>query len=155
MSDAPTWEVAFLRRRERGSGSVVAGRVELQAPNLDSARQAAQVAIDARAKGAEGWFLGMLRPLTPDAPGTHRYRVVFAVWEANEDRFVRRDVHAIELWAADAQSARRHAQQEAHVLPAYQPAWRIREVVRLAPVRPGRSGRREPGVPRRRARIAR
>ena len=83
----------------------------------------------------------MLRPLTPMAPGTHRYRAVFALWEAGEDRFVRRDVHELEVWAADAQSARRLAQQE------------IRGVARLRALLahpPGRPQRRRAG-PRRAA----
>jgi hypothetical protein len=90
----------------------------------------------------------MLRPLTPEAPGTHQYRVVFAVWEAEDDRFVRRDVHELELWAADAKSARRQAQQDAQLIDGYLSAWRIREVARVAPARPKRPPRR-PTKPRR------
>lgn len=144
LSDGPTWEATFLRRRTSGGRSVVVGRVELQAPNLASARKAAQVAIAARSNGADGWSLGMLRPLTPDAPGTHHYRVVFAVWEASDDRFVRRDVHELELWAADANSARRQAQHDAQAIDGYDPAWRVREVVRVAPIRPKRPRRATP-----------
>ena len=155
LSESPTWEATFLRRRTTGGRSVVVGRVELQAPNLASARQAAQVAIAARANGADGWTLGMLRPLTPDAPGTHQYRIVFAVWEAEDDRFVRRDVHELELWAADAQSARRQAQHDAQATGDYDPAWRIREVVRVAPARTKRLPRRLAAPRRQRERTAR
>ena len=56
------------------------------------------------ARTSRRWTLGVLRPLTPKAPGTHLLDV-FARWEAGEDRFVRRDVHRLEVWAADAQSA--------------------------------------------------
>lgn len=130
--------------------------MELQAPNFASAKHAAQLAIAARANGADGWSLGMLRPLTPDAPGTHQYRVVFAVWDAEDDRFVRRDVHELELWAADAQSARRQAQHDAQAVPGYEPAWRIREVVRIAPTRGARSAaRRVAAAARRRDRAIR
>ena len=38
-----------------------------------------------------------LRPLTPRAPGTHRYLVTFSQWESQEDRFERRDVHVLEV----------------------------------------------------------
>jgi hypothetical protein len=86
----------------------------------------------------------VLRPLTPMAPGTHRYRAVFARWEAAEDRFVRRDVHRLEVWAADAGTARRLAQQEIQGVPGYEPTWRIRQVVRVqgAPARKQRAPRR-------------
>ena len=73
----------------------------------------------------------MLKPLTPMAPGTHRYRVTFAVWEAEADRFVRHGVHGIEVWAADGASARRMAQQEIQLVPDYRPAWRIRAVAKV------------------------
>lgn len=76
------------------------------------------------------WSLGVLRPLTPRAPGTHRYLVTFALWEAYDDRFERHDVHVTAIWAADATSARRLAQQEVQSLPDYLPAWRIRSVTR-------------------------
>ena len=65
------------------------------------------------------------------APGTHRYRAIFALWEAGEDRFVRRDVHHCEVWAADGQSARRLAQQEIQKVTGYEPSWRIRQVARI------------------------
>jgi hypothetical protein len=65
------------------------------------------------------------------APGTHRYRATFALWEAGEDRFVRHDVQHLEVWAADAQSARRLAQQEIRKATGYEPSWRIRQVARV------------------------
>lgn len=65
------------------------------------------------------------------APGTYRYRATFARWEAGEDRFVRQDVHDLDVWAADAQSARRLAQQEIRLVEGYAPAWRIRRVARI------------------------
>jgi hypothetical protein len=103
----------------------------LEAPDLEGARAAAEAALEAR-RGDDGrWSLGMLRPLTPRAPGTHRYRAVFALWQATEDRFVRRDMHALDVWAADAQSARRLAQQEVRAVDGYQPSWRIRQVLRV------------------------
>lgn len=73
------------------------------------------------------------------APGTSRYKITFALWESHEDRFVRKDVHELEVWATDATSARRIAQQEIQNVPGYKPSWRIRQVVR--PDRPARSGR--------------
>jgi hypothetical protein len=104
----------------------------LEAPDLEGARAAAEAALEER-QGDDGrWSLGMLRPLTPRAPGTHRYRAVFALWQATEDRFVRRDMHALEVWAADAQSARRLAQQEVRAVDGYQPSWRIRQVMRVS-----------------------
>jgi hypothetical protein len=105
--------------------------VVLEAPDLAEARRAAEAAIEERRhEEAGGWSLGMLRPLTPMAPGTHRYRAVFARWEEVGDRFVRADVHHLDVWAADAQSARRLAQQEIQKVPGYQPSWRIRQVAR-------------------------
>lgn len=102
----------------------------IKAPTLDEARRAAQAALDERDDGQSGWSLGVLRPLTPYAPGTHRYLVTFSRWESCADRFARRDVHVMKLWAADAQSARRLAQQEVQMLAAYQPSWRVRKVGR-------------------------
>jgi hypothetical protein len=86
--------------------------------------------IARRSENSDGWSLGLLKPLTPNAPGTHCYRVVFAEWEAEGDRFVRRDVHELEVWAADAATARRIAQQDIQEVPDYLPAWRIRRVRR-------------------------
>ena len=102
----------------------------LEAPDLEGAQRAAEAALEERRSDESRWSLGVLRPLTPMAPGTHRYRAVFALWEAGEDRFVRRDVHELEVWAADAQSARRLAQQEIRGVAGYEPSWRIRQVAR-------------------------
>ena len=110
----------------------------LEAPDLEEARRAAEAALDERSGDEARWSLGMLRPLTPMAPGTHRYRATFSFWEPGEDRFVRRDVHHLDVWAADAQSARRLAQQEIRRVPGYESAWRIRQVARtdLSPSAP-------------------
>ena len=105
----------------------------LEAPDLPAARRAAEAALEERRSDESRWSLGMLRPLTPMAPGTHRYRATFARWEAAEDRFVRRDVHHLDVWAADAGSARRLAQQEVRAVEGYQPSWRIRSVARADP----------------------
>jgi hypothetical protein len=105
--------------------------VILEAPDLASARAAAEAKLEERRGDDARWSLGMLRPLTPRAPGTHRYRAVFALWQATDDRFVRRDMHALEIWAADAQSARRLAQQQIRAVKEYQPSWRIRQVIRI------------------------
>ena len=57
---------------------------------------------------------------------------------------MRRDVHRLEVWAADAGTARRLAQQEIPRVPGYEPSWRLRQVARVqgAPARrqraPGR-----------------
>lgn len=110
----------------------------LEAPDLAGARRAAEAALEERRSDESRWTLGVLRPLTPMAPGTHRYRATFARWEDGEDRFVRRDVHDLEVWAADAQSARRLAQQEVRTVPGYEPSWRIRQVARVD----GRAGPR-------------
>jgi hypothetical protein len=115
----------------------VAGRVVLEAADLAGARRAAEEALRERRSDESRWSLGVLRPLTPMAPGTHRYHATFSLWEAGEDRFVRRDVHVLEVWAADAQSARRLAQQEVRGTPGYQPSWRIRRVARVDDPRGG------------------
>jgi hypothetical protein len=109
----------------------------LEAPDLTGAQAAAEAALEERRSDESRWTLGVLRPLTPMAPGTHRYRAVFARWEAGDDRFVRRDVHRLEVWAADAGTARRLAQQEIQRVPGYEPSWRIRQVARVkgAPAR--------------------
>jgi hypothetical protein len=123
--------VTLLRRPPGARRPRVAARVVLEAPDLAGARRAAEAALEARRSDESRWSLGLLRPLTPMAPGTHRYRATFARWESAEDRFVRRDVHELEVWAADAASARRLAQQEIQQTPGYEPAWRIRQVARV------------------------
>lgn len=132
----PAWEVTFLRRPAGSARPRVAGRAVLEAPDLDRARRLAEGALTERRersrRAADGsvWSLGVLRPLTPRAPGTRKYRVVFALWEPHEDHFERHDVHEMELWAVDAASARRQAQQEIQALGDYIPSWRIRIVER-------------------------
>jgi hypothetical protein len=114
----------------------VAGRIVLEAPDLTQARELAETALVDRRRRSEAdgersvWSLGVLRPLTARAPGTRKYRVVFSRWEAVDDHFERRDVHEMELWAVDAASARRQAQQDIQGLGDYVPAWRIRVVER-------------------------
>ena len=134
LSTAHAWEATLLCRRAGGRAPVVAGRVEIQAPDFESARVAAAAAVAAREDGTSVWSLGILRPLTIGAPGTHRYRVVFAIWESTDDRFIRSDVAEIEVEACDAQSARRQASQEIQNGADYRPAWRVREVVRVPAV---------------------
>lgn len=135
-SSAPAWEVTFLRRPPGSARARVAGRLVIDAPDLDHARREAERALtqrreDTRASGDRSeWSLGVLRPLTPRAPGTYLYRVTFAQWEAFDDHFERHDVHVQLLWAADASSARRLAQREVQSLPDYVPSWRIRAVAR-------------------------
>ena len=53
-----------------------------------------------------------------------------AAVEATDDRFLRRDVQTLEVWAEDAGAARRIAQQDIQSAGEYDPAWRIRQVVR-------------------------
>ena len=130
--------MTLLRRPPGAQRPRVAARVVLEAPDLAGARQAAEAALEERRQDESRWTLGVLRPLTPMAPGTHRYRATFALWEAGEDRFVRRDVHHLDVWAADAQSARRLAQQEIRQVDGYLPSWRIRQVAKV----PGAGGRR-------------
>jgi len=95
------------------------------------------------------WFRAMGTEVVVLLPVVHAERAaavrdLFARWEAAEDRFVRRDVHRLEVWAADAGTARRLAQQEIQRVPGYKPSWRIRQVARVkgAPARrqsaPGR-----------------
>jgi hypothetical protein len=121
-----------LLRREGSARPKVAGRIRFDAANLAAATRAIEKEIAKRCEEEDGWSLGLLKPLTPNAPGTHRYRAVFAVWEAEGDRFQRRDVHEMDVWAADAGTARRIAHQEIQQVEAYQPSWRIRRVRREA-----------------------
>jgi len=123
--------VTLLRRPPGARRPRVAARLVLEAPDLSGAQAAAEAALAERRSDESRWTLGVLRPLTPMAPGTHRYRAVFARWEAGDDRFVRRDVHRLEVWAADAGTARRLAQQEIQRVPGYKPSWRIRQVARV------------------------
>jgi hypothetical protein len=118
------------------------GRARFQAPDAARARQAATAALVARAGGEPRWSLGLLRSLTPSAPGTRRYVVTFAAWVACADRFVRRDVHECEVWASDATSARRCACEQVQALPGYRPAWRVRQVASVGPAQrhPGAHG---------------
>ncbi len=123
-----------MRRALGSSRARIVGRLVLEAPDLDHARRAAEQALTERREQtrlsgeSSVWSLGLLRPLTPRAPGTKRYRVTFAQWEAFEDHFERIDVHELELWAANAAGARRLAQQEIQLLRVYRPSWRIRSV---------------------------
>ena len=128
--------MTLLRRPPGARRPRVAARVVLEAPDLAGARRAAEAALEERRSDESRWSLGLLRPLTPMAPGTHRYRATFARWESAEDRFVRHDVHELEVWAVDAASARRLAQQEIQQTPGYEPAWRIRQVARVDGGRP-------------------
>lgn len=124
-----TWEATLLRRID-GARPKVAGRIQFVAASLTAARGVIENEIAKRTEESEGWSLGILKPLTPNAPGTHPYRVVFAEWEAEGDRFFRRDVHELTVWAADAGTARRIAQSDIQEVAGYLPAWRIRRVQR-------------------------
>lgn len=132
MGRSPSWEVTLLRRPPGARRPRVAGRVVFEAPDLARARTTAEAALAQRAGGEARWSLGVIRPLTPEAPGTCRYRVTYAVWEAVDDRFERRDVHEVYTWAADAADARRLSHEEVQRVPGYLPAWRVRQVVRVA-----------------------
>ncbi len=127
-----SWEVTLLRRTGARGRPQVAGRLRFEAPDARCAREAADDALAARSGREDGrWSLGVLRPLTPDAPGTYRYAVTFAVWAPEGEEFARHDTHRLTVWATDAQSARRLAHEEIQSLPAYRPAWRVRRVVRV------------------------
>jgi len=125
------WEVTLLRWPLGAGRPRVAGRLVLEARDAAAAKHAAEQALaEHRDDDRARWSLGVLRPLSPRAPGTRLYRVTFAVWESQEDRFVRRDVHILEIWAEDAGTARRLAHQEIQSVEGYLPAWRIRQVIR-------------------------
>ena len=122
----------LLHRPGPGRRPLVAGRVELRAPDAAQARQAAERVLRERAAGEPHWSLGVLRPLEPRAPGTRRYRVTFAEWHSIDEEYHREDVHVLELWACDGRSARRQAQAEILGVEGYRPSWRIRSVSRIA-----------------------
>ena len=132
----PSWEVTLLRRPPGARRPRVAGRVVFEAPDLDHARSVAQEALEERSGGEPLWSLGVIKPLTPEAPGTRRYKVTFAEWTACDDHFERHDVHEMFVWAADAADARRLAHADIQSVPGYQPAWRVRQVVRVAVTAP-------------------
>lgn len=102
----------------------------IQAPSAADARREALAELAKRRDRESRWSLGVLKPLTPQAPGTSLFHVTFAVWEATDDRFVRTDVHTLEVWAEDAGAARRIAQQDIQTAADYTPSWRIRQVAR-------------------------
>ncbi len=102
----------------------------IQAPSAKEARAEALAEIAKRDNGESRWSLGVLKPLTPKAPGTNLFDVTFAVWEATDDRFERHDVFQMAIWAEDASAARRIAQQDAQDLTEYDSAWRVRSVTR-------------------------
>jgi hypothetical protein len=104
------------------------GRARFQAQDVARAREQAAAALAARACGQPRWSLGLLRPLTPNAPGTHLYTVTFAAWEPRKDRFIRCDVHDHEVWASDATCARRLACEQVQAVSGYRAAWRVRRV---------------------------
>ena len=82
-------------------------------PDLAGARRAAEAALEERRSDESRWTLGVLRPLTPMAPGTHRYRATFALLGGRaRTASCAATSTTCEVWAADAQSARRLAQQE-------------------------------------------
>jgi hypothetical protein len=138
-TSSPAWEVTFLRRAMGSSQAHIVGRLVLEAPDLDHARRVAEHALTERREQTRRngetsvWSLGLLRPLTPKAPGTKRYRVTFALWKPFDDHFERIDVRELELWAANAAGARRLAQQEIQLLSDYRPSWRIRSVKAIPP----------------------
>lgn len=123
------WEATLLRRSD-GSRPKVAGRIQFVAASLVAAKSVIEKEIARRSKESDGWSLGILKPLTPNAPGTHPYAVVFAEWEAEGDQFRRHDVHRLMVWAADAGTARRIAQSDIQEVVGYLPSWRIRRVQR-------------------------
>jgi hypothetical protein len=127
---AYSWEFTLLRRLPGAGKARVAGRFVIEAPSAADARREAMAELAKRGEGESRWSLGVIKPLTPQAPGTSLFAVTFAVWEATDDRFVRRDVHTSEVWAEDAGAARRIAQQDIQATGNYDPAWRIRQVVR-------------------------
>jgi hypothetical protein len=129
------WEFTLLRRHAGASKPRVAGRLVIDAPSANAARAEALAEIARRDTEESRWSLGVLKPLTPRAPGTSLFTVTFAVWEAIDDHFERSDIHALEIWACDATAARRIAQQDIQLIDGYDPAWRIRSVAR-------RNGRR-------------
>lgn len=129
-SIAYSWEFTLLRRLPGAGKARVAGRFVIQAASAADARREALAELAKRREGESRWSLGVIKPLTPQAPGTSLFSVTFAVWEATDDRFVRRDVHSLEVWAEDAGAARRIAQQDAQAIPEYDPSWRIRQVAR-------------------------
>ncbi len=129
--DAPLWQATLLRRAAGARAASVAGRAEFHAPDIDAARAAAELELSRRADGDEGWTIGLLRPLTPRAPGTYLYEIVFALWTSVGDRMERRDVAHLHAWAQDAATARRIAQQDIQENASYLPAWRIRRVSRV------------------------
>jgi hypothetical protein len=124
----PAWEVTLLRRPPGSGRRRVMGRARFQAPDVTRAREKAQAALATRACGQPRWSLGLLRPLTPNAPGTRLYTVTFAAWEPREDRFIRCDVHDHEVWASDATCARRLACEQVQAVSGYRAAWRVRRV---------------------------
>jgi hypothetical protein len=131
------WEVTIIRRASSSTGAHVVGRVTFAAPDADGARRLAEAALterraEARRSGESSvWSLGTLHPLDPGAPGTGRYRVTFTLWESREDRFERRIVHEMELWATNATTARHIAQLNVQSLAHYIGAWRIQGVARI------------------------
>lgn len=129
-SIAYSWEFTLLRRLPGAGKARVAGRLVIQAASAADARRSALAELAKRRDRDSRWSLGVLKPLTPKAPGTSLFAVTFAVWEATDDRFLRRDVHTLEVWAEDAGSARRIAQQDVQAASEYDPAWRIRQVIR-------------------------
>lgn len=125
---ASLWEVTLLRRPAGSGRARVMGRLRFAAPDARRARTAAQAGLEHRAGGEPRWSLGVLRALTPHAPGTRRYVVTFAAWEEEGARYRRHDVHEREIWATDASSARRVACELVQAMPDYLPAWRVRRV---------------------------
>jgi hypothetical protein len=137
LAPVHAWAVTIIRRASRSTGAHVVGRITFAAPDAAAARRVAEAALlarraePARQPDSSVWSLGTLQPLDPGAPGTGRYRVTFCLWEAREDRFERRTVHDMEIWATDATTARHIAQLDVQSLPQYIGAWRIQCVARI------------------------
>jgi hypothetical protein len=126
------WEVTFLHRTRPGRAPHVGGLARIAADSASEARDAAVQRLAQTAGDAPGWSLGLLRPLVPDLAGTHLYRVTFAAWIEDEAAYRREDVFACAVWATDSEAARRLARQRARSAEAYDGAWRVDRVVRIA-----------------------
>ena len=127
---APSWEVTLLRRPPGALRPRVAARVVLSAPDLAGARQAAEAALEERRSDESLWSLGVLRPLTPMAPGTHRYRATFSFWEPGRTA----SCAATSITSTSGPPTPRApagSPSRRSAVPGYEPAWRIRQVARI------------------------
>jgi hypothetical protein len=134
------WEATFYRLRALGRGNAVTGRTIIAAANAVEATAEAEK-IRGRSRDPSSVVLRLLAPLTPHAPGAHRYSVTFSSWHEHDGVYRKSIVHLAHVDALRAADARALAGRTAKTLPEYCGSWRIEQVRRTDDAVPATSRR--------------